>query len=230
MPPGTLTTLRTKLDKVLKDNLGSHEKKLKIKLKFDACFIECFASLAADCRDEELEDFVYFVLDLYHFHGIPIALAEVDIDQFSVDLRTALEEHHSKIKGRIRPHTDSHLFLVLDKNVQGIPWESIPILRGRSVSRIPNASFLTDRMQFIRGDDATSPLKSSLPLTAPDCIQIDPANAYFVLNPGGDLTATEERFADWAKGMKAVGWEGIVGQKPSEQQMLNALSQKDLVM
>jgi separase len=45
--------------------------------------IECFATLSSKCKDEEVEDLVYFVLDIYQFHGIPVALAELDIDQVS---------------------------------------------------------------------------------------------------------------------------------------------------
>jgi separase len=44
---------------------------------------------------------------------------------------------------------DEHLFLVLDKNVQSFPWESIPILRGRAVSRIPSLPFLLDQVALV---------------------------------------------------------------------------------
>jgi len=42
--------------------------------------------LYTKCRDEELEDIVYFVLDLYQYHGVPVAVSEVDIDQVVIDL------------------------------------------------------------------------------------------------------------------------------------------------
>lgn len=45
--------------------------------------LECFATLSSKCRDEEIEDLVYFILDIYQFHGVPVALAELDIDQVS---------------------------------------------------------------------------------------------------------------------------------------------------
>ncbi|KAG9309980.1 peptidase family C50-domain-containing protein [Chiua virens] len=99
------------------------------------------------CRDEELEDLVYFILDLYQFHGVPIAISEVDMDQITVDLRTVLEEHMTaRKKAKVMPVEDSHTFLVLDRNLQGIPWESLPVLRGQSVSRIPSLEFLLDRL------------------------------------------------------------------------------------
>ena len=60
----------------------------------DDAMIECFSTLSPKCRDEELEDLVYFILDfkLYQFHGVPVAIAEVDIDQVVVDLRGYYEQ------------------------------------------------------------------------------------------------------------------------------------------
>ena len=91
MPPDTLSSIRKSFEKVFKSILGSKEKKCrKGKLKLDDGLLELFATLPPNCRDEELEDIIYFVLDLYHFHGVSIALAEVDVDVAAVDLRTAL--------------------------------------------------------------------------------------------------------------------------------------------
>ena len=63
-----------------------------------------------------------------------------------------------------------------------------------------------------------------------DQAAVDPRKSYFVLNPSGDLKATEDRFSAWLKGMKAVGWDGIIGRAPSEQQLVDALTNRDLVM
>ncbi|TDL24888.1 hypothetical protein BD410DRAFT_766456 [Rickenella mellea] len=231
MPPDIIPALRTRFEKVFKPIVGAHDKKLKTRLKLDDGLLECFAALSPTCRDEELEDLVYFVLDLYHFHGVRIALAEVDVDQVVVDLRTTLEEHHARVRGRIVAEQDSHMFLVLDKNVQGIPWESIPILRGRSVSRIPSVSFLIDRLQLARCERGLSlEIPTSGCEERVDRTKVDPSRAYYVLNPSGDLPGTEGRFAGWVKEMEQVGWEGVVGHQPSEQQLLNALERKDLVV
>lgn len=201
-----------------------------MKWRLENSLVELFSFLPATCRDEELEDFVYFVLDLYHFHGAPIAFSEVDIDVVVVDLRSVLEEHHSRTQGRVIPEPDIHMFLVLDKNVQGIPWESLPILRGRSVSRIPSISFITDRLALAR-------CRRGLPFQPEvgkkeniNRIDVDPSKAYYVLNPSGDLVGTEKRFRPWLEDMKRFGWDGVIGQTPSEQQFLNALERKDLVM
>ncbi|THH12059.1 hypothetical protein EW145_g215 [Phellinidium pouzarii] len=235
MPSDIVPSLRSRIEKVFKNILNSNEKKSqKAKLKLETSFLELFATLSPTCKDEELEDLVYFVLDLYHFAGLPIALAEVDVDVVTVDLRTALEEHHSRTRGHITPEPDAHAFLVLDKNVQAIPWESLPILRGASVSRVPSVAFITDRLALVKHQRGL-PLdhngrNDNDDLTKFDRAPVDPSKGYFILNPGGDLIATEGRFKGWVNDLKKVGWEGTIGHAPSEQQFLNALSRKDLVV
>jgi hypothetical protein len=41
---------------------------------------------------------------------------------------------------------------------------------------------------------------------------------------------TEGRFKGWVEDMEKVGWESVVGQPPSEQQFIDALRKKDLVV
>lgn len=197
-------------------------------MRLDDSIVECFSSLSPKCRDEELEDFLYFILDLYQFHGVSVAIAEVDVDRVVVDLRTLLEEHTNQIKGRVVPQDDSHLFLVLDKNVQGLPWESIPVLRGQSVSRIPSVDFLIDRVDF--QEQCTHGLSRNTSEGTVDRAKINPRSTYYVLNPSGDLGATEGRFRSWLKEMHGVGWQGVIGRPPSEQQVLNAMSENDMFM
>ncbi|KAM5541905.1 hypothetical protein V8D89_004634 [Ganoderma adspersum] len=220
-----LAALRTRLDVVFKGSLVFQDKKPKTRLGLDDGLLECFSHLPPSCRDEELEDLVYFILDLYQFHGIPVAISEVDMDQVVVELRNALEEHAARVTARaIHEDDDGHIFLVLDKNVQGIPWESLPVLRGKSVSRVPSVDFLLDRLEF------ASWRKHESQDVLVDRATIDPRKTYFVLNPSGDLKGTEGRFTDWLKEMKTAGWDGVVGHPPSEQQLLDALTNRDLVI
>ncbi|KAF7294812.1 Cysteine peptidase C50 [Mycena indigotica] len=241
-----ISDLRVQFDKVFHRGLRFQDKNFKTKpalahrrmpsetqipsrVTLDDVLLECFSTLSPQCRDEELEDLVFFVLDLYQFHGVPVAIAEVDIDQVVVDLRGVLEGHHARLAGRRRgepPVTkveeDEHMFLILDKNIQGLPWESIPTLRGQSISRIPSVDFLLDRLE-LAGWGSKEPAKI-------DRARVDPRNGYCLLNPSGDLVRTEGRFKDWLKGMEKAGWQSLVGQAPSEQQFLDALRKKDLVV
>ncbi|KAK1232899.1 separin protein [Marasmius sp. AFHP31] len=262
LSPEGIATLRIQLDRVFQQGLRLQDKKTKEKalghgkvpseawgpnrVTLDDALVECFSTLSPQCRDEELEDLVYFILDLYQFHGVQVAIAEIDIDQVVVDLRGVLEEHAALMKpkpsvqsGRSRagafghsPATqnsneDEHLFLVLDKNLQGLPWESIPILRGRSISRIPCMSFLTDRLEFARWRREQEGSQTSLMV---DRAVVDPRKGYYILNPSGDLTRTQERFQPWMEEMESLGWQGVVGRQPSELEVLRALEQNDLVV
>ncbi|KAJ7087888.1 peptidase family C50-domain-containing protein [Mycena epipterygia] len=247
---GAISDLRIQFDKVFHRGLRFQDKKVKTKpvgahkrmpsesqipskVALDDVLLECFSTLSPKCRDEELEDLVFFILDLYQFHGVPVAIAEVDIDQVVVDLRSVLEEHHARLAGRrkgtgpasAKVEEDEHMFLILDKNVQGLPWESIPILRGKSVSRIPSIDFLLDRVQ-LAGWLAHGAGSS----VVVDRAAMDPHKGYCVLNPSGDLVRTEGRFKGWAEDMEKVGWQCVVGHAPSEQQFLDALRKKDLVV
>lgn len=219
---GLLAELRTQFDRIFARALRAQDtKQHSARVPLDDPLLACFAALSPQCRDEELEDLVYFVLDLYQFHGVPVAIAEVDVDQVVLDLRGALEEH-VRAMGPVLTDTNAHLFLVLDKNVQGIPWESIPTLRGRSVSRVPSVDFLVDRLDF-------AALQQGSPTV--DRTVVDPRSTYYVLNPSGDLVKTEGRFTGWLREMReGCGWEGVIGRPPSEQQLLDALARKDLVV
>ena len=226
IPPELLDDFRQSIEHVFERSIVLRDKRQKSSVRLDDALVECFAALPPKSRDEELEDVIYFILDLYQFHGIPVASAEVDIDQAVVDLRAALEEFAAKAEGRVVVEADPHTFLVLDKNVQGVPWESVPVLRGRSVSRIPSMDFLLDRLEYVQwqregGDEPDAPV---------DRVSVDPRKVFYVLNPSGDLKNTEGRFVGWLKEMKSVGWEGVVGRPPSEQQFADALSRKDLVL
>lgn len=212
-----------------------HEKRDKQRLHIDDTLLDCFSSLSPKCRDEELEDLAYFVLDLFQLHGAQIAVSEIDIDHLAIDLRVALEEHSSALtRAHVQPVPDHHLFLVLDRNVQGIPWESIPVLRGQSVSRIPSVSFLLDRIHLARHLRGMSPLPSASEAASGknsiDRASIDPRRTFYVLNPSGDLKPTQKRFQTWLEGMRQVGWTGIIGRVPTEEELIRALTIYDLVM
>ncbi|KAJ3567488.1 hypothetical protein NP233_g6332 [Leucocoprinus birnbaumii] len=249
--PEEISQLRVQFEKLFKRSFGIQETKRPnthrktslnhlpqsfSQVRLDEALLKCISTLSPKCRDEELEDLVYFILDLYQFHGVAVPISEVDATQIVVDIRTILEEHTAKTRGQKKcskadasanEGDDEHVFLVLDKNLQGLPWESIPILRGRSVSRIPSIDFLIDRLDYIEMRKGT---RLGLQCQGPAGAIVDPRKGYFILNPSGDLRRTQERFKEWASGMKKAGWEGIVGKPVSEQQFENALRQSDLVV
>ncbi|WVR04981.1 hypothetical protein IAU60_001993 [Kwoniella sp. DSM 27419] len=199
--------------------------------------LECFARLSSKAKDEEIEDLVYFILDVYQFHGIPVALSELDIDQIAIDVRGALEKVEGRLRASVPSSRNEHLFLALDKNVQCFPWESIPILRGRAVSRIPSLSFLVDQVAMgahLRPSLAKTLKTGSIGLNGEVeemKRMVNSRRTFYILNPSGDLTRTQEFFQPWIDEMIAKGgWKGIIGRAPTELEMAAALKDYDLVL
>ncbi|OCF35317.1 hypothetical protein I316_02863 [Kwoniella heveanensis BCC8398] len=191
--------------------------------------LQCFAKLSSKAKDEEIEDLVYFILDVYQFHGVPVALSELDIDQIAIDVRGALEKIETpRSAAAASTPKDEHIFLALDKNVSCLPWESIPILRSRAVSRVPSLSFLLDqvamgahlRPSLTQGQNQLDTRRT-----------INARRTFYILNPSGDLTNTQGRFDPWLKEMvETAGWKGIIGRPPTELELVAALKDYDLVI
>lgn len=82
-----LSDFSDSLDKIFQAGLSggrnSKAKKCATKPHLDDALLESFACLSGKCKEEEVEDLVYFILDVYQFHGVPVALSELDIDQVS---------------------------------------------------------------------------------------------------------------------------------------------------
>lgn len=146
-------------------------------------------------------------------------------------MRAALNDINKLVQQYTGPDQDEdqHIFLVLDKNLQGLPLESLPILRGRSVSRIPSMSFLIDRLELARISAKHPRPQEGAPYKVHG-MPVDPSKVFYVLNPGGDLKNTEETFTPWLKSMKVVGWSGIIGRRPTEFELSSALDKHDLFM
>ncbi|TIA90048.1 hypothetical protein E3P99_01777 [Wallemia hederae] len=213
-----LDGLRTCLEKVFKKHIHiSGRRKSVAKVKLDNALLECFSALSPLCKDEELEDLIYFVLDVYLFHGIQLAFSEIDIDGAVLDTRSALEEYHNKYADRKTEGPPEHTFLILDKLTQFMPWESIPTLRNQSVSRIPSIGFLRDRLDYIT-------------FLNQDKFYVNPKKTFCLINPSGDLKKTEKNFSGWLDEMKEFGWKGIVGREPLEQEIAHALESNDLFL
>lgn len=137
-----------------------------------------------------------------------------------VDLRAAYEElYNAREQANASP--DEHLFLVLDKTLRGFPWESMPSLRGRSVSRLPSLSFLRDRLELMSASSAHDS----------HAFVANPSSTGFILNPGGDLTNTQKTFEPWLTDMSTrADWSGIVARVPSDLEMSAALSKKEVIL
>ncbi|GAA6027635.1 hypothetical protein JCM8097_007957 [Rhodosporidiobolus ruineniae] len=217
---------KTRFERILRRSMSrAATDKKAARFKLDDAIVECLAALPSTSREEDLEDLFYYAAESFHFSGVPLAHDETDVDQVVVDLREALEElHGTKSAPKRSTDPNEHTFLVLDKALVAFPWESLPCLRGRSVSRLPSIAFLRDRL------DLASSRSSNSDSSSHDFV-VDPGRASFVLNPGGDLKNTQKTFEPWLEERKAeAGWGGVVARAPLEEEMKASLSQKELFL
>lgn len=212
-PPAHLAPLRAQATRALAHACAGHTSHGDAITVSDAALL-CLAALPSDCTIEVLEDWAHFAMDACQLSGVPIAQDEVDMDELCVDLRSALDEHHARMR---RAHDgasaedDPHLFLVLDREVCDLPWESLPVLRARSVSRVPALEFV---------GAAHDPHDAPVPPT-----MLDPRRTAYLLNPGGDLVRSEARFAPLLRAQP--GWQGTIGHAPVVDEVARALGKAD---
>ncbi|KAM8981065.1 separin isoform X1 [Sarcophilus harrisii] len=125
-----------------------------------------------------------------------------------------LQEAIERWKGQTG-ESNGHLVLVLDKDLQKLPWENIPSLRAQPVTRLPSLRFLLS-YSLIRETQASSVLNRG----------VNPQNTFYILNPQNNLGGTEDRFR--ARFCSEAGWKGLVGEAPSQEQVQAALTEHDL--
>ncbi|KAK9320809.1 peptidase family C50-domain-containing protein [Lipomyces orientalis] len=180
-------------------------------VKIDPRVLELFIGLgdpAETDNSEMLEDLIYFVLDILQFHGERNAYDELDMDQIVVDIQEILRTYYESLKDDV--DKIDHLVLILDKTVHMFPWESLPCLRGKSISRLPSLSSLRSILQHYRGQ------------------RIDVGKGAYILNPSTDLVNTQNLFQ--TKLDSFDGWTGIVARSPSEEEFRSILNMNDIVL
>jgi separase len=99
------------------------------------------------------------------------------------------------------------LLLAVDTELECLPWESLPVLRAAKcgVSRLPHESFL---------------------LPSSPTMDVDPSSVFYLLNPSGDLRATQETFQEVFESQ--YGWTGNVGVEAKKCGMDETMAKLDL--
>ncbi|GMM35540.1 separase [Saccharomycopsis crataegensis] len=167
---------------------------------------------------ELLEDLIYFVLDILSFHGEENAYDEIDIDQIYIDVEALLRSCYFEAqatKNKIRHASTAHTVLVVGKTCQNLPWESLPCLEKCSVSRMPSLKLLLESLKNHRPKDRA---RMELDISKP---------GYYILNPGQDLTRTQDAFEEKLK-QNLTSWTARVGEPPTESEYLDGLIHSDL--
>ncbi|KAI9755585.1 MAG: hypothetical protein M4579_004233 [Chaenotheca gracillima] len=224
--PKLLARFQCSFQNILNKHLPSRqkaEKKAKSSpLNLDPRILELFVGLGDPAQkgdvDEMLTDLLYFVVDILQFHGERNAYDEIEFDSMIVETQDALKSYHQAADEESTGDSN-HIILILDKSLHSFPWESLPCLQGRSVSRMPSLGCLRDRIiseqQRTAGDDACE-------------FTVDRKKGAYVLNPSGDLTATQASFEEPLKSLKS--WGSIVKREPTESEFKAALESQDLLL
>ncbi|CAM9140010.1 unnamed protein product [Scytosiphon promiscuus] len=143
------------------------------------------------------------------------------------------------------------LVLVLDEELQAIPWEGLPCLRGRAVTRVPAVPFVFAALATrwdgsaasedvsgerspsrSRSGSSSSSRRDSSPASSgwtpsQDGVRLD--RGYYVLDPEANLPHTRKQLGPLFKGIEQrFGWSGVQGKAPSEETMMRALEEVDI--
>ncbi|KAI9681453.1 MAG: hypothetical protein M1817_002737 [Caeruleum heppii] len=231
--PELLSRFQRTFYNVLDKHLPSRQKSCKkgsrsTRVNLDARILELFVALGnaneeEGCDlDEPLTDLLYFVVDVLQFNGERNAYDEIDFDSIVIETQDALRCYHDAIRAEATDSSGAHTILVLDKALHAIPWESLPCLDGVSVSRLSSLSCLRERIvaQQQRAGAATGGDLNEL--------HVDRSSGAYVLNPGGDLGATQAVFE--SELARLGEYTSIVQRTPSECEFSTALSTKDIFL
>lgn len=190
-----------------------------VEVEIHSHLLELFVGLGNPENLEDpgmLEDLVYFILDTLQFHGERNAYDEIEMDQFMVDIEELLKTYHAQVadlsEETVKANTIEHVVLILDKKSQAFPWESIPSLRQKSVSRVPSFAILENLLFQTRGGMTLN-------------VTRDNNNCHYVLNPGRDLPRTQERFQSIFE--NSPGWSGLTAVAPKEAEISKMLEKGD---
>ncbi|ORX47305.1 hypothetical protein BCR36DRAFT_398516 [Piromyces finnis] len=198
-------------------------------LEFDQEICDCFLHLKEnDTLDCELEDVIYYFLDYYQSCGIKIDYNNIDVDMYIRILRKILQKYNKLDLYDF----DEHVIIIPDKETEVIPWENFPILYDKPTTRMLSLSMLIDRILLTKNENerrASSNTKDSkINFYSSDKYIIDACSTYYILNPGGDLKNTQDKFQYQFE--QQSHWLGLSGKAPTEKEYMNGLSNYQLFM
>lgn len=132
------------------------------------------------------------------------------------------------------------IVVVLDERLQALPWEGLPCLRGNAVTRVPAVPFVFSALEARWDREETSTLRCSPNGTGKERVGTEPAwlpsrdglrlnRGFYVVDPEGNLPHTRQQLGPVFEGIeRRLGWTGMEGSSPSEEDMSSALQNVDL--
>jgi separase len=135
---------------------------------------------------EGIHDLVRLILEGLQFAGESIAIDEVDMDSVIIKIIDALRDYYGSLS--TSHDASGHTVLLLDNQLHGFPWESLPCLRSQSLSRLPSLADLRDRLLAARSSEWNETRGQKT---------ISRSSGTSLVNPSGDLKKTAQRFQPW---------------------------------
>ncbi|RKP01407.1 hypothetical protein CXG81DRAFT_25901 [Caulochytrium protostelioides] len=178
------------------------------RIAFSDMFLQYMLAQPAPWPDALTQDVLAVIVDHVVLAGYP-ADAVASWDALGADVRRVVHTiqhcHHTRTRST-PPRGDPHVVLILDRLLHRIPWESLPCLRRRSVSRCLSLAHYRECRQRLG-----APLRDAAWLSRRDALQ-------YVVNPGGDLVKTQRTFEHVFATMRPQPWQGIAGRIPTAAQ------------
>jgi separase len=216
-----LARFSSSLDAALEQHLPSRQKthaSSTKKVRLHAHILDLFICLGHPDEhelDDALTDLLYFVVDVLQFEGERNAYDEIDFDAMLVSVLYALRSYHEACPADPTPR---HTILILDKELHAFPWESLPCLLGKSVSRMPSMGMIYDRLAKIRKQSSTS-----------HAYTIPSTHGSYILNPSSDLPATESLFTPLFTS-QLQSFRSIIARAPTESEFESLLADSPLLL
>lgn len=213
------------LSNTLNRHLPSRQKSSKsgkaAKIELHSHVLELFLTLGhpRECDlEDSVTDLIYFVVDVLQFNGENNAYDEIDFDAMLVEILDALHAYHGDISSHSLERKNSHVILIVDKQLQAFPWESLPCMRGQSVSRMPSLGAIWERLERMRDQHSNR-----------EGYVLPTSEGTYILNPSSDLVSTEETFRSVFEA-QLPGFKAIVDRSPTEAEFETALLDSPLVL
>ena len=191
----------------------------------DTQVLELFVNLGNPAELEDLDepvmDLLYFVVDVLQFGGERNAYDEIDFDAIAVETLDALTDYHEAACEN--PDDENlHTILILDKSIHCFPWESLPCMFGRPVSRLPSLSHLRYRILQQNQQDPQNEGR------ADSGYRVNSSDGAYILNPAGDLISTQKIFQ---KPLACLtSWSATINRTPSEGEIAASLSSRSIYL
>ncbi|KAK6204892.1 peptidase family C50-domain-containing protein [Scheffersomyces amazonensis] len=189
--------------KTILGSLPSRIENTSSKMQFDDELLGLFYNMKA-YDINKVNDILYFLIDSLLYHAELNSFEEINISKLHKNLELIFDKYFNLRTSK----ASEHLILVPSSSCNFFPWESLNCLSGKSVSRVPSIDLLIQMLKNRKSET------------------IDKSKLYYMINPGGDLRRTEEKFKPMFN--KWSTWNGLVGEKPNEANFMDNLSKTNL--